>query len=484
MRPSKAKAPKRAVLKSKFVWAVLFILLAGGGAAAWYFLGGPGSPYVASAAAATPDYHTATVRQGDLKISATGTGTLIASQSVDLSFSVSGAVTEVDVKVGDHVTSGQVLAKMGNSESLQAAEAAAEVTYLTAEQALTTLQQNADLSLAQAYQDWLTAQQTYATDLVTQQHTTIQRCSKEVNTSDTVTLASAYKKLQQETAWEPGSDDWITARNDYDTALANYNYCMGYTADEKINAASALEVAKVTMQQAETKYNTLKAASGVDPSALALAEATAKAAETKLAQAKKNLEGTVLTAPMDGVVIYLAASVGTIFDTTKFITIADLSHPTMQVSLDATDLNKLATGYQASVAFDALPDQVFTGQVIQVQPQLVTSGQYSVAQGLVLLDSQSAKTLETLPLGLSASVEVISKEVKNAVLVPNEALKSLGDKQYAVFVVGNDGTLRLTPVEIGIADATYTEVTSGLKAGEVVSTGVTQVTSKSSSTTK
>jgi RND family efflux transporter MFP subunit len=424
------------------------------------------------------------VRQGDLKISATGTGTLVASQSVDLSFSVSGAVTEVDVKVGDHVTSGQVLAKMGNSESLQAAEAAAEVTYLTAEQALATFQQNAGLSLAQAYQDWLTAQQTYATDLDKQQRTTIQRCSKAVNTSDTVALATAYKKLQQETTWEPGSDDWITVRNDYDTALANYDYCMGYTADEKTSAASTLEVARVTLQQAETKYNTLKAASGVDPSALALAEATAKAAETKLAQAKKNLEGTILTAPMDGVVIYLAASVGTIFDTTKFITIADLSHPTVQVSLDATDLNKLATGYQANVAFDALPDQVFTGQVIQVQPQLVTSGQYTVAQGLVLLDSGAAKTLETLPLGLSASVEVISKEVKNAVLVPSEALKSLGDKQYAVFVVGNDGTLRLTPVQIGMADATYTEVTSGLKVGEVVSTGVTQTSSKVSSTTQ
>jgi HlyD family secretion protein len=484
MRPSKAKAPRRAILKSKLVWAILFVLLAGGGAAAWYFLGGPGSAYITPAAAATPDYHTATVRQGDLKISATGTGTLVASQSVDLAFSVSGQITEVDVKVGDHVTSGQVLAKMGNSESLQAAEAAAEVTDLTAEQALATLQQNASVSLAQAYQDWLTAQQTYATDLDKQQRTTIQRCSKTVNTNDTIALDNAYKKLQQETQWEPGSDDFITARNDYDTALANYNYCMSYTPDEKTNAASALEVAKVTLQQADTKYNTLKTASGVDPSALALAEATAKAAETKLAQAKQNLDGTVLTAPMDGVVIYLAAGVGTIFDTTKFITIADLSRPTVQVSLDATDLDKLSTGYQANVAFDALPDQVFTGQVIQVQPQLVTSGQYTVAQGLVLLDNASAKTLETLPLGLSASVEVISKEVKNAVLVPNEALKSLGDKQYAVFVVGNDGTLRLTPVEIGMADATYTEVTKGLKAGEVVSTGVTQTNTKSSTTTQ
>ena len=484
MKPSKTKAPKRAIFKSKLLWTIIFVLLAGGGAAAWYFLGGLGSTYITSAAADTPDYHTATVRQGDLKISATGTGTLIASQSVDLSFSVSGAVTEVDVKVGDHVTNGQVLAKMGNSESLQAAEASAEVTYLTAQQALTDLQQNAGVALAQAYQDFVTAQQTYNTDLNTQQRTTMVRCSKAVMTKNVVTLDAANKKLQQETLWEPGSDDWITARNDYDTALANYNYCIGYTADEKTSASSALDVAKVTMQQAETKYNALKAASGVDPSTLALAEATAKAAETKLAQAKSNLDGTVLSAPMDGVVIYLAAGVGTIFDTTKFITIADLSHPTVQVSLDATDLSKLATGYQANVVFDALPDQTFTGQVIQVQPQLVTSGSYTVAQGLILLDTSAANTLETLPLGLSASVEVICKEVQNAILVPNEALKSLGDKQYAVFIVGSDGTLRLTPVQIGIADATYTQVTSGLKAGDVVSTGVTQTSSKSSSTTQ
>lgn len=482
MKSSKAKTPKRAIYKSKFLWVVVFVLLAGGSAAAWYFLGDPGSSYVTSASAATPDYHTATVQQGDLKIAATGTGTLIASQSVDLSFSVSGAVTEVDVKVGDHVTRGQVLAKMANSESLQAAEAAAQVAYLTAEQSLTDLQQNASLSLAQAYQDWVTSQETYNTALYNQQRTTMARCSKEVNTKDTVALANANKKLQSETDWEPGSADWITAKNDYDTAMANYIYCMGYTADEKINAVSSLEVATVAMQQAETKYNALKAASGIDPSTLALAEATAKAAETNLAQAKNNLDGTVLTAPIEGTVIYLAASAGTIFDTSKFITIADLSHPTVQVSLDETDLNKLVTGSPANVVFDALPDQTFTSQVIQVQPQLVASGQYQVAQGLVLLDAGAAQTLETLPLGLSSSVEVISKEVKNAVLVPNEAIKSLGDKQYAVFVVGSDGTLRLTPVQIGIADATYTQVTSGLKVGEVVSTGVTQVSNKSSST--
>ena len=482
MKPSKSKAPKRAVLKSKILWAVIFVLLAGSGAT-WYFLGGPGSPYVTSAAASTPDYHTATVRQGDLKISATGTGTLIASQSVDLSFSVSGTVTEVDVKVGDKVTSGQVLAKMGNSESLQAAEAAAEVTYLTAEKALNDLQQNANVALAQAYQDWVTAQQTYATALDTQQRTSMVRCSKAVMTKNVVALDNANQKLQQETQWEPGSDDWITARNDYDTALANYNYCIGYTADEKTSAASALEVAKVTMQQAETKYNTLKAASGIDPNTLALDEATVTSAETKLAQAKKDLEGVTLTAPMDGTVIYLLANAGTIVDTSKFITIADLSHPTLQVNLAEADLDKLATGEVANVVFDAVPDQTFTGQVIQVDPQLVTSGEYTVAQGVVLLDSGAAQTIEKLPLGLSASVEVISKEVNNAVLVPNEALKDLGGNQYAVFVVGSDGTLRLTTVEIGMADSTYTQITSGLKVGDVVSTGVTQTSTNKSSTT-
>jgi hypothetical protein len=53
-----------------------------------------------------------------------------------------------------------------------------------------------------------------------------------------------------------------------------------------------------------------------------------------------------------------------------------------------------------------------------------------------------------------------------------------------VFVVGSDGNLQLKTVEIGIADLTHTEITSGLKEGDVVSTGITETTSNTTSTSK
>ena len=482
MKPSKTEAPKRAILKSKFLWIIIFVLLAGGSAAAWYFLGGPSSSAITSAAGATTDYHTTTVQRGDLRISASGAATLIANKSVDLSFSTNGTVTELDVKIGDHVTAGQVLAKMGNSETLEANMASAKLASLQAKKTLTDLQQNGDVALAQAYEDYTTAQQTNATALATSERVIMVRCSKEVNTKDTVTLEAAYKKLQSETQWEPGSDGWINAKNDYDTALANYNYCMGHTTDEKTNASAALDVAKVAMQQAETKYNNLKANSGIDPNDLAIAEATIKQTDTAVALAQKKLDGIILTAPMDGTVVYLAAEAGAVVDTSKYITIADLSQPTVNVTVDETDLNQLVVGNKAEIVFDALPGQTFTGTVTRVDPELSTQDSYQVATGQVELDASAAKTFADLPIGLNATTLIISKDVKDALYVPNEAVRDLGNNQYGVFVVGSDGTLQLTMVEIGIADLTHTEITSGLKEGQVVSTGLTETSSKATAT--
>jgi len=483
MKPSNGKAPWRASVKSKLLWVAVFVLLAGG-SAAWYFLGGPGISNITSADAATPDYHTAAVKQGDLRISASGAATLVANKTVDLSFSTNGTVTELDVKVGDHVTTGEVLAKQGNSETLEANLASAQLAVLQAKKTLTDLQQNSDVSLAQAYEDYATAQQTYASAVTTSQRVTLWRCTREVNTQDTVKLANAYKKLQEETEWEPGSADWITAKNDYDTALANYTYCMGYTADEKTDASAALDVAQRAMEQAGTKYNTLKANSGIGPNELAIAEATLKQAKTVLSQAQKKLDGITLTSPMDGTIVYLAAEQGAVVDTSKFLTIADLSNPTIQVTVDESDLDQLVVGNQAEAVFDALPGQTFSGKVTRVDPTLSTEDSYSVATGQVQLDASAVKTFEDLPLGINATVQIISKDVKDALYVPNEAVRDLGNNQYAVFVVSSDGSLKLTPVEIGIADITHTQITSGLKVGDVVSTGLTETTSNTSTTSK
>jgi multidrug efflux pump subunit AcrA (membrane-fusion protein) len=78
-----------------------------------------------------------------------------------------------------------------------------------------------------------------------------------------------------------------------------------------------------------------------------------------------------------------------------------------------------------------------------------------------------------LPSGSSASVDVIGGRAKNAVLVPVEALHQIGENKYTLFVMEN-GKLRLRVVQVGLQDLTKAEITSGLKTGEIVTTGVVE----------
>ena len=128
-----------------------------------------------------------------------------------------------------------------------------------------------------------------------------------------------------------------------------------------------------------------------------------------------------------------------------------------------------------------LPDQVFSGKVAGVDPQLSTSGSYQVLKGSVLLDSVTAGPVEALPLGVNGTVTIINKEVKNALLVPVKALKSLGNNQYQVTVVDSSGKTKLQSVQVGIKDSTSAEILSGLKEGDLVQIAVAQIKSSSSS---
>jgi multidrug efflux pump subunit AcrA (membrane-fusion protein) len=154
------------------------------------------------------------------------------------------------------------------------------------------------------------------------------------------------------------------------------------------------------------------------------------------------------------------------------MTIADPSQSVLNIYMDALDFTNLKVGYTANVTFDALPNQAFTGKVTQISPQLVTIQGNSVVQGLVLLDQKQASSAKlTLPLGVSASVDIIAAQANNVVLVPVPALHELSPNNYAVFKMVN-GKPTLTIVTVGLRDSSFVEIKTGLKAGDVVSTGV------------
>jgi multidrug efflux pump subunit AcrA (membrane-fusion protein) len=76
--------------------------------------------------------------------------------------------------------------------------------------------------------------------------------------------------------------------------------------------------------------------------------------------------------------------------------------------------------------------------------------------------------------GMTADVEIIGGEALDALLVPIQALREIAPGSYAVFIVAADGSLKLTPVTVGLRDFANAEILTGVSVGDVVSTGVVE----------
>ena len=145
-----------------------------------------------------------------------------------------------------------------------------------------------------------------------------------------------------------------------------------------------------------------------------------------------------------------------------------------EVFIDETDLDMIDKDYAVEVVFDALPDIVFEGIVVQVDPSLYSAGNVSTVRGLVELFDTDAYDNSNLLIGMNAAVDVIAGKAVDALLVPVEALRELSPDEYAVFVMGSDGELTLRPVEVGLGDISFVEILSGLEPGDVITTGIVE----------
>jgi len=451
----------------------LLIFFVGGGFAYYQVI------YLPSQTQDEPEIQTSVVRRGDLVFYASGSGTLITINKIELGFGANGPVAELNVQVGDEVKAGDVLAVQGDREELETAVTTDQLSVMNAQKVLEDLYENASLVAAQAQLDLANAKD----ELHTTEYTwTVQQ---EGNRASEATLDAAKAELKmakealdrskQKLDKDPDNAslqlNYANAQKKYDSALRNWNWYTGHPTEiqqAQLDAEVALAEAKVA--EAERAYERVK--DGPDPDEVATTELQIANAEAALAVSQRNLEESVIVAPMDGTILAVTAEVGENVSG-SFITLADLSQLYMEIFLDETDMDKIDLDYEVEVIFDALPDRVFTGRVVQMDPSLYTSGQISTVKGLVKLDETATATIDKLLLGMNAAVDVIGGRAEGVALVPVEALRELSPGEYAVFVM-EDGELKLRPVEVGLMDFTFAEIKSGLEIGEVVTTGIVE----------
>jgi HlyD family secretion protein len=415
-----------------FIILAIVVLLAGGGA--WYYYS---QVVPAQALPAEEAVQTTRVRRGDLVIYASGTGTLIPSTEVDLSFSTGSVLVEVAVEVGDRVEAGDVLARLDDTDA-RSEVAQAEINLRLAELELATLTKEPDAAelaaaeasladaqatlddlitpptaeeLAAARDNLLSAQKTLESLLAGPTHEEILIAKADLQTAE-IDLQEAQAAYDQ-VAWRPGVSatseamELWRAGTAYEKAKATYDQTVAGSTEEELAAARAsvaeaqsgldtleqgsdpeeLAAAQAKVDQAQAELDALLA--GASSEDLEAAELDVEQARITLASAQAQLEDTVLKAPFAGIVTAVEAQAGENVGTEAIITLADLDHPLIELYLDETDLDKIAVDYEVEVIFDALPDETFRGHVVQVAPTLVEVDGVATVQALAALEEES-----------------------------------------------------------------------------------------------
>ncbi len=435
----------------------------------------------------TDTVNTTRVRTGSIILSATGAGTVISQSDIQVGFSTSGTLEEIYVAVGDTVTAGQSLAKLASDPQLELDLASDKISVINAQQALDDLNTNWQSDLANATIQYLTSKSGLQELVDARAALNYKRCvdttienleadyyvakdsyDRKVDQYNTHFITLDPEDLRKQEMEASIANDQVKL----DTALANWQYCLQLPSqDEKDLADANILVKNAEIDSWQTTKDKLM--NGPDPDEMALLQAQLDQAQAKLVISQNNIDGLILEAPVAGTVMSIDGIIGQSIGTASFIRLADLTKPIVEVYLDETDLENVAVGYEADVVFDALDDQTFIGKVITVSPELVANGNVRYVYSLVELDPSSFSKPFNLPIGLNATVDVIGGKAENVLIVPVEALKSMGDGSYAVFVMEN-GVPKLKVVDVGLMDFTFAEIKSGLNLGDEVTTGIVE----------
>lgn len=455
---------------------------------------------VDSEAEVAPSIETANISKGDISLVATGTGSLIPASGVSNAFQVSGTVSDIYVAVGDKVETGQVLAELDDADIQSDYEAAKRVLLeMTSDKAIAEAHQLVNTSQSGLNEPrniliWmLSSTLFYSEERLENGQQALDDLKEavgenpsaeeeaEIKEAEISVTMSEYNLIDAQAFYEEyrlikwgETESFGRGRNkrtEYVTVTdqtgETYYVSNGPSEEEIAVARADYEVAKANLLEAQWYYDALLGKELPDDASSSSLVALEQA-RVNLENAQIMLAAPQLSAPISGTITSLDFNVGDKVDaSTNLLTISDLSVPYLEIYLDEADWSLVKVGNSIEASFDALPDQIFNGTIVSVEPSLYTSGNSSVVRGLAKLDSLAE--ISNFPVGVNSSVDVIGAQAMGVVLVPVDALLEDASGQYGVYLLEN-GEAVYREVEIGLLDLFYAEVLSGLQLNDVVIT--------------
>ena len=432
---------------------------------------------------------TSTIRAGEIRVSAFGNGSLISASEVELGFEYGGVVEEILVEIGDAVVEGQILAKLDDEKLIQGLEKVqADLRELTSAASVAA----AALELAEAQKAVLNSESelrflispyVLKSELrLREAHVELQNAISNANLNPSEDADQRIAEAQEavDHAALSLALNWETYAEEYVPDFFNFRWRDAYGFwHDYYDPPSETEVAVVWAELAAAEARVEEAVaylaavteSEIPDEAYGSQLVKLEKAGKLVSDAQEALDASRLVAPVAGVIVELNIQQLESIGTKNVVTIAQLEPPTLEVSFDESDWSLINVGNSVEVIFDALPEKIYQGKIVFVDPTL-KSRQNSTTSVIALVEIDISQTgWANLPLLSGATVEVIAGEAQVVVLLPIEGLQIDNGDQGKVQLFQENGETVEQEIELGLRDVLYVEVTRGLSVGDVILIG-------------
>ncbi len=449
----------------------------------------------------------------DVSNTLSGTGSLNPANTYTVKSLVDGKALTATIEEGDIVEEGDVLYTIDSSNAstnLQKAEIALQQAQRSYDKIVDRQYVRADVagtvsSLKVAKGDEVTSGQEVAIIrdsskmLLTLEFPAADAASFSVGQAATVTLDGTFETLNGTVTKVTGTDALSTGNLLTRTVTISVQNAGGLTtaqaATASINGVSSIASASFAYQaertltaQASGTVSAINVQEGsfVEKDAILLqlsgddltesiqsASETLQSAQISMENMQDTMNNYTITAPISGTIIEKNAKQGdAITSGTTLCTIYDLSYLEMQINVDELQISSLSVGQKVQITADAVQNKTYVGTVTRVSMKGNASGGTTTYPVSIQIDD-----IDGLRPGMNANAEIVVAEANNVLTVPNAAIvrgnyvlvtKDSPSASKADPMMDAPEGYVYVPVQTGVSDDSYTEVTSGLTENDTI----------------
>ena len=373
------------------------------------------------------------IKKGSIRVAVEATGRVVSDQEIEIKCKASGEIIKLPVDISDTVKKGDVLVQL-DPENEERSVKRAEVDLAVSQ-----------ARLAQANMGLLIAERDLATER-TRAEAALK--SAEARAQEAKAKFERVKQLLEKKM--VSSEEMDGAQTVHAQAVADL-----------ASARARMEDLKTREVQIESTRQDVT-----------IAEAEVESDKLSMSDAKKRLQDTTVSAPIDGIVAdknvhvgqIIASGINNVGGGTTVMTLADLSRICVLVSVDESDIGRIEVGQRARITADAHPDAFFAGQIVRVATKGTITSSVVTFEVKVEVKGPHQRLLKP---EMTANVEIVAVEKENVLVIPVNALERRRSERFTT-VQKPDGTMEQRAVRTGASDGEVMEILDGLSEGETI----------------